>query len=230
MLEHLRASLHSNLPHEFFTPLGGILGLAEVLRAEWAGLPPKEVTEMLGDLHHSSLRLHRTLRNYLTMLDLRATDDEARLPGPVDAQRLDQRIWSGIRAAARRHHRHADIHVQIDPCDVLAVPEDLSLMVEELVDNACQYSGVGTPIHVSFTAEGEFAVRDEGRGMTPEEMKSIGAFQQFDRQNEERQGLGLGLVLVNRLAAKCGTKPRLESDVGQGTTVSIAFLKAKSPG
>jgi two-component system sensor histidine kinase/response regulator len=227
MLDHLRTSLHSNLPHEFFTPLGGILGLTEVLRAEWAGLPPKEVTDLLGDIHHSALRLHRTLRNYLTMLDLRTVHDPGRLPGTLAAANLEKAIWSGVRTAARRHHRHTDIDVQIECCDILAQQDEVGLMVEELVDNACQYSGQGTSIHVTFEPSGVLTVSDSGRGMTSEEMQSIGAYQQFERQKEERQGLGLGLVLVNRLAAKCGTKPAIESIPNQGTKVQVAFLKPK---
>src|ERR1700733_7534066 len=43
MLAQLRSSVPSNLPHEFFTPLAGIIGLLEILRSDDSGLAPKEI-------------------------------------------------------------------------------------------------------------------------------------------------------------------------------------------
>src|SRR5476651_192257 len=63
MLSGLRTSLRSNLPHELFTPLGGIIGLADVLLGDFPNLSAPEIKELLDDLHCSALRLHRTLRN-----------------------------------------------------------------------------------------------------------------------------------------------------------------------
>jgi two-component system, sensor histidine kinase and response regulator len=229
-LERLRSSLHSNLPHEFFTPLGGILGLTDILRAEWTSLPATEVKDLLGDIHHSALRLHRTLRNYLMVLELRDVGDPARLPPPLPAHEVEERIWSGVRTAARRHGRKSDIKVQIEPCSILVQPDDLSVLVEELVDNASHYSRQGTPVTVELNGNGVLTVTDAGRGMTPEELQKVGVFQQFERPGKEQQGLGIGLVLVHRLAAKCGTKPVIESTVGQGTKIRAAFLKPSAAG
>jgi two-component system sensor histidine kinase/response regulator len=229
-LERLRTSLHSNLPHEFFTPLGGILGLTDILRAEWEALPPTEVKDLLGDIHLSALRLHRTLRNYLMVLELREESDPAKLPPPLPAYEVEERIGSGVRTAARRHGRKTDIEVRIEPCSILVHPDDLSVLVEELVDNACQYSRQKTPVKIELRRDGVLTVTDTGRGMTAEELQQIGIFRQFERPGKEQQGLGIGLVLVQRLAAKCGTKPVIESTVGQGTKIRVAFLKPPASG
>lgn len=229
-LERLRASLHSNLPHEFFTPLGGILGLTDILRAEWGGLPANEVKDLLNDIHHSALRLHRTLRNYLMVLELREAGNPAKLAPPLPAHEVEERIWSGVRTAARRHERKADLEVRIEPCSILVQPDDLDVLVEELVDNACHYSGQNTSVTVDLDSNGVLTVTDAGRGMTAEELQKVGVFQQFERPGKEQQGLGIGLVLVSRLAAKCGTRPVIESTVGQGTKIRVAFLKPPAGG
>src|SRR5271170_656555 len=70
MVAQLRSSVPSNLPHEFFTPLAGIIGLMEILRADFPSLTPAEVTDIHNDVYQSALRLHRTIRNYLLILDL----------------------------------------------------------------------------------------------------------------------------------------------------------------
>ena len=65
ILANLRSSVPSQLPHEFFTPLAGIIGLMEILRSDSAGLAPEEIHDIYNDVYNSALRLHRTLRNYL---------------------------------------------------------------------------------------------------------------------------------------------------------------------
>ncbi len=59
--------------------------------------------------------------------------------------------------------------------------------------------------------------------MTAEEIGQIGAFQQFDRKKQEQQGLGLGLVLVQKLAVRRAAKFSVTSKPGEGTTVQVAF-------
>ena len=64
--------------------------------------------------------------------------------------------------------------------------------------------------------------------MTAEEIKHIGAFHQFDRQKHEQQGLGLGLVLVQKIVAQCQAEFSLTSQPGAGTQAKIIFPLAKS--
>jgi len=227
MLSRLRTSLQSTLPHELFTPLGGIIGLAEVLRSDLPNLSTEEISELLRDIHLSGLRLHRTLRNYLMILDLQS-NPQKELPASAkpSARELEDGIRSGVMASADRDERSDDIQIQIEACPVLASPSDVSLMAEELVDNACKFSRRGTVINVHFGADGVLSVSDTGRGMMPEEIKQVGLFQQFDRKKQEQQGLGLGLALVQKLAARWGAKLSIESEPSVKTTVKIALRTA----
>lgn len=111
----------------------------------------------------------------------------------------------------------------ISPCAIAIKASDLSRMVEELVDNALKFSRAGTPVIIELTAEGQLVVADQGRGMTPEEVEQIGAFQQFDRAKNAQQGLGLGLVLVQKIAALSQAKLHLDGYPGQGTQARIVF-------
>jgi two-component system sensor histidine kinase/response regulator len=224
MLAKLRSSMHSNIPHEFFTPLGGIIGLAEVLRSDISTFSPDEVQDILRDIHHSALRLHRTLKNYLLILDLESISPDAVLSvGQMSPPDITTSITNGVKAATRRHDRAADAVVEVAECHMRANPTDLELMVEELVDNACNYSRRGSPITVKFTSDAVLTVTDQGRGMSPEELKHIGAFQQMDRKKHQQQGLGLGLVLVQKLAMVSGANFSIKSELAKGTAVRVAF-------
>ncbi len=227
MLTKLRGTLRSNLPHELFTPLGGIIGLSDVLQSDLANLSPEEIQDFLKDINQSALRLHRTLRNYLLILDLQAVSPEGKLvTEQLDEQEVERNLTSGIHAAIDFHQRAEDVEINLETCAIIATPGDVSLMVEELVDNACKFSRKGTKIKIHFGRDGVLKVTDEGRGMTSEEIAQVGSFQQFERKKHEQQGLGLGLSLIQKLATKCGATLTIESELGTGTTARIAYRLA----
>jgi signal transduction histidine kinase len=66
-------------------------------------------------------------------------------------------------------------------------------------------------------------ISDEGRGLTQEQMVSIGAYMQFERKVYEQQGSGLGLTVAKRLAELHGGFLKLESEYGRGTTVTVTL-------
>jgi two-component system, sensor histidine kinase and response regulator len=226
-LAQLRSSVPSQLPHEFFTPLGGIISLVEILRAEIPQLAPGEVKEILDDVHQSAIRLHRTLRNYLLILQLQK-DPAPVAAAPLPPGEVAKAIQAGIKEALRHAPRKEDVAVQVEPCTILVKAEDLNRIVEELVDNAFKFSRQGTPVEVKMEATGRLTVSDGGRGMTAGQIGQIGAFQQFERKKNEQQGLGLGLVLVQKLAAPSEANISITSQPGQGTQVQITFPLAPS--
>jgi two-component system sensor histidine kinase/response regulator len=103
-------------------------------------------------------------------------------------------------------------------CPVSIKWEDLSRIVEELVDNAFKFSRQGTHVNIEFNSEGQLSVTDQGRGVTAEQVSQIGAFRQFDRKKHEQQGLGLGLVLVQKLATLSQATFSAVSKPGEGTS------------
>jgi two-component system sensor histidine kinase/response regulator len=226
ILARLQTSLHSTLPHEFFTPLGGVIGLIEILRSGFKTFSPQEIEDMLNDLHKSALRLHRSLRNYLLILDLQSNPSEgaAVMTERLEPQKLNEGLQTGIGDALRRNGREKDAVVEIEESTVMATASDITLIAEELVDNACKFSSQGTQIKVHFSRDGVLTVADLGRGMSAEEIEQIGAFQQFDRKKHEQQGLGLGLILVQKLIAKCGGRLMIESELTKGTRIKVVFL------
>ena len=232
MLDRLRSSVPPQLPHEFFTPIAGIIGLAEILRDPTAGLGPTEVSDIANDVYDSAVRLHRTLRNYLLILELEnlPSPHPPSSDAPLSMVEVERALNEGVAEALRAHKRREDITLRVSPSALAIKPSDLVHLVEELVHNACKFSRPGTPVEINLTADGILSVTDKGRGMTAEEISQIGAFQQFDRKKQEQQGLGLGLVLVQKLAALSGAHILITSKPGEGTTVQIAFPLGASAG
>ena len=227
MLKNLRASVPSNLPHEFFTPMAGIIGLMEILQSGYSTFSLNEIQSIHRDVYDSALRLNRTLRNYLLILDLQ-TANSAKGTKPLSPSEVETAILAGIADALRLNNRREDVTLRIQAGAIRVKLADLSHLVEELVDNACKFSRHETPITVELGPDARLTVTDEGRGMTAEEIDRIGAFQQFDRHKHEQQGLGLGLILVQKLAAQCEAEFSITSKPGCGTRAQIIFSNIES--
>ena len=227
MLATLRSSLQSNLPHEFFTPLAGIIGLSDILLADSATFSAEELSSLYRDIQESAVRLHRTLRNYLLILEFQGLTQEPE--GEIlvpSAKEWRDTILAAAATASRQDNRTDDLTVVVEGSPTRVRSSDLLLIVEELVDNACKFSRPQTPISVRYDLQGTLTVTDQGRGMAAEEIRQIGAFRQFDRKKYEHQGLGLGLILVQKLASRYGASFSIASEPGQGARVQIVFPDA----
>jgi signal transduction histidine kinase len=222
-LARLQVSLRSTLPHEFFTPLASVMGLTELLLLDLDKLPLEEVRQDLRTIQTAGRRLHRTLRNYLLILELEPTNLERRPPW-LGAQEVAEAMVNGATTAAERHCRGEDLKIEVEGARLPANPLELATLMEELVDNALTYSRKTTPVVVKVRREGpvlQVVVTDAGRGMTPQQLQSLDNYWQRPREVTRRQDNGLGLVLVRRLVQHLGGEFRLESRDGVGTS---AFL------
>jgi signal transduction histidine kinase len=225
IVDSLRANVHRVLPHEFFTPLAGILGLVDILKSELPNLDPAEVRDMLSEIEGCGWRLQRTLRNYLMALESNETTKAA--PIVLTPEVIKGILETAIETVARRTNRKEDIQAELAPVALRAVAADLAIIIEELLENACSFSRHGSPIVVRLDGAGALTVRDKGRGMTPEQIAQVGAFQQFDRKKYEQQGLGLGLTLVQRLVTLHGGTFSVASNPDQGVTARVTFPLAE---
>jgi signal transduction histidine kinase len=221
-LAQLRASVPPQLPHELFVPMAGIIGLLEILRGDLPTFPSDEVGDIHNEIYKSALRIQRTLRNYLMVLELQKAA-YAPTSAPLTPQEAKDSIRDGIHHALRLHDRKEDVDFQASPCELPVKAGDLSRLVEELVDNACKFSRRGTPVKVVLGADKRLIVSDEGRGLTPDEIDQIEALQQFEPKRHGQPGFGLGLVLVQKLADLSGARFLIRSQPGEGAQIEIVF-------
>lgn len=224
-IEELRRSMTLLLPHELRTPLTVILGGSQMIRDLHNEMAPEEIGEMATAIAKAAQRLHRMSENYLLyagmeLQRLTAGDSAA---GALSGAAGADLVREVAEAQARESGREQD--VQADLADVtlpLAEPYARKI-VSELVDNALKFSEAGRPVKVSLKGAGNkvtLAVADAGGGMTPDQIREVSAFRQFNRAVFEQQGSGLGLALVKGIIEASGGTFELKSGLGQGTTAS----------
>lgn len=232
-LEDLRLNLSMLLPHELRTPLNVIIGASSYLMSlGLKQLPePENIIEMQTAIYESALRLQRLIENYLLYAKLRLMEYEPQKRTVKQWQsdhvvHIENVIPSLALYKAKKVERKDDLGLELIDAEIWVSAESLQKIVEELLDNAFKFSNAGTPIRVTGRIDGNryiLSIIDQGRGMTPEQIASIGAYMQFERNWYEQQGSGLGLVISRLLAQLCGGKLTVESQVNQGTTVNVTF-------
>lgn len=234
-LKTLCNNITQSLPHELYTPLNGILGFSELLYREYKTIDPNEIQEIAESIHTSALRLHRLMQNFLlhTNLELLAHNpDQLQLLQNKTTKAPGLVIQQIAEHLARQANRYPDLQLnsvsEVDAESVVVrLPESyLSKIVEELVNNALKFSEPGTPIIVQSQLEDQqfwLSVSNQGRGMTPEQIASLGAYMQFDRKSYEQQGAGLGLSLVKQIASLCNGSFQIHSVPGESTVIQIGL-------
>ena len=226
-IEKLRSNLSRTLPHELRTPLSCILGYSEFLLEIYDSVEPEELRSMLEEIKASGKRLEQLVENYYLYAQLEISSTDPIWRSSMLTQGLSHPAQVVARAAggvAENYRRHGDLELNL--AQGVARIQDLYLekIVEALVDNAFKFSDTGTPVQVTGLKDKDFYVleiSDKGRGMAEEQLRQVGAFVQFDRDQYEQQGLGLGLSIARRLIELHQGTLRLESTLGEGTPVWV---------
>lgn len=185
-----------------------------------------EVPEALGFIDSSVKRMNKLINGVLALSRMGL---QKLRPGPV---RVDDLV-EGILRSLRHQLDLAQATVAVGPLPEIVVDRTaLEQILGNLIDNAIKYLDPSRPGRLEIDAEaapGEtiFHVRDNGRGLAPEETGKI--FDIFRRAGaQDVPGDGLGLAFVKTLIRRLGGRIWCQSEQGVGTTFSFALPLARN--
>ncbi len=219
-LEQVRKDFVANVSHELKTPLTSIQGFAETLLAGALDDPA------------NSRRFVEIIRNHALRLS-RLTDDLLKL-SRIEAGKLDldfqpvslAGLIEATVEATRPRAEAGRLSLAVDcPADLPRVRADANLLrevLQNLLDNAVQYTPAGGRIEVGVALDADKAVvtvADTGIGIPEAEQERI--FERFYRIDPARSrqlgSTGLGLSIVRHIVEAHGGHIGVESAVGQGS-------------
>lgn len=232
-LQQLRHNITTYLPHEMRTALTGIMTASELLFRQ-EHLEPQLVREMLRCINVSGQRLSHLIQNFLLYSTLQTIATDSVIINKLQKKRtfeVESAIARVIAKYGKKYSRQTDFILNLEQASVQMSSDCLNKLIAELVDNACKFSPCGTPIEVSSKITDNclvIAIANKGRGMTPEQIASIGWGIQFDRMMYEQQGFGLGLIISQNIAQLHGGTLAIESILNLKTNVKVSLPIAAS--
>lgn len=143
---------------------------------------------------------------------------------PVAVDELARHLVAELSTQAER--RGVDLGLgHCDAAMIVADPEGIRVLLENLLDNAMRYGGRGCRIDVEVHAAADvvaIVVSDDGPGI-PDEQKEE-AFRRFHRCGRiDETGSGLGLAIVREIAGQNGGSIGLRDRPGGGLVATARF-------
>ncbi len=219
-LERVRRDFVANVSHEFKTPLTAIQGFAETLLGGAIDDPQNRLRFLEIILEHSR-RLARLTDDLLKLSKMDADKLELEIRRLSVAQFVESCIETTQRTAAEKDLR-VSVNLQQPLPDIAADRRRLAEVLQNLLDNAMQYTPAGGQIMVGASANGAevtITVSDTGIGIPKADQSRI--FERFYRvdvaRSREVGGTGLGLSISKHLVEAHGGRIWVESEVGQGS-------------
>jgi signal transduction histidine kinase len=226
----LKSAFIANMSHELRTPLNGILGFAELLKAELSEPEQREYTSIIIG---SGKQLLKLVNEILDMAKIEAGEFSFNVISlPLAYFASD--VSNGYQSSAAAKGLRFNLRLADDLPETLETdPERLQQILDNLLSNAVKFTVEGEiTLHVTQTNdEIIFAVEDTGPGIPLEARVMI--FEKFKQlesiMTRQHDGSGLGLALVKQLVEHMGGKVTLESEVGAGSTFSVHLPKSPRP-
>jgi two-component system, OmpR family, phosphate regulon sensor histidine kinase PhoR len=219
-LERVRRDFVANVSHELKTPLTAIQGFAETLLAG-AMDDPQNRTRFLEIILDHSRRLARLTNDLLELSKMDADRLDLELGRLSVSQFVQSCVETTQRAAAEKDLR-ISVNLQNLVPDIAADRRRLAEVLQNLLDNAIQYTPSGGQIIVSASSHGSeviFTVSDTGIGIPQVDQPRI--FERFYRvdvaRSREVGGTGLGLSIAKHLVEAHGGRIWVESEIGRGS-------------
>jgi two-component system phosphate regulon sensor histidine kinase PhoR len=228
-LERVRRDFVANVSHEFKTPLTAIQGFAETLLG--GALDDKaNRTRFVEIIREHAQRLTRLTNDLLKLSRIEAgrLEIESR---PVNVAALVNSCVETARFKAESKGLHIAVDLPEGIPPVHGDSSQLGEVLQNLIDNALQYTPAGGRIDVSAYSNGHeiiFGVSDTGIGIPEADLERI--FERFYRvdaaRSREAGGTGLGLSISRHIVDAHGGRIWVESAVGQGSRFRFSIDSA----
>lgn len=222
----------ANASHELRTPLTNIKLRSEAL-VDIIDEDPNLGRRYIREIDSEADRLGR-LAN--TLLDLARMEGLPRPPvdSPVDITPALLSVVRAMRLRMRQAELSFRAHIPADLPRLAVWPDQVEVIVLNLLDNAVRYTPPGGEVHFAANADAAtvgLRIHDTGLGIPLEDLPHI--FDRFYRVDKARSrqsegagvgsGSGLGLSIVKTLVEANGGAVVVESTVGRGTTFGVTF-------
>lgn len=204
------------------------LQILQLLQDRVAELPSASIDRRIISAADASLRdLERSISQLLSASALETGAGPKPQPRVVAASQLLEAAGQAVRLKAEAK----DIRLRVAPTRLMVRtdPAMMATILLNLAENAVKYTDKGGVLLAARYGAGSvrLCVVDTGIGIPPADRHRV--FEEFNRLNPAREGLGLGLSIVRRLCDQLGHTVALESRPGCGSLFYVEVPRVEVP-
>jgi signal transduction histidine kinase len=226
-LDEEKNNLIKILAHDLRTPINQIQGLAQLVMLENQAMAAEQ-KKLVTQIVDTSLRVNKMITQ---LLDVDSLDNRVTiLMDDVNVRALAGKVVADFEKQALNKAIHLSFHPLCGNCHIKADSVFLIQILENLISNAIKFSPKGKRVQVMVQETNKIliTVKDEGPGMTKEDLKNL--FKKFQklsaRPTAGEDSFGLGLSIVKKYVDLMGGRVWCEAKPGNGTTFFVEFNKA----
>jgi len=221
-LSEMKSKFVSIASHELRTPLATVLSSAELLEHYSDGLSAEDKLKMLHGIQGAVKRMNAMIEDVLVIGKAEAGALQFE-PKPVDLRELCRKVVEELRPGVAKQHV-IQFEQQFERGNLNLDEKLLRHILTNLLSNAVKYSPAGSTVSLQLAERDGKAlieVGDQGIGIPVEDQARL--FESFHRASNvgNRQGTGLGLVIVKKAVELHGGTISIDSKVDAGTRISV---------
>ncbi len=214
-------TLVSGMAHEVNNPAQGILGMAQIILDE---TDPHTIKDCARDIVGYTQHIATVVRDFATYARRSDRDDESEIT-------LSERMTDAVKLVRRSpYFGTVEVATNFQPVPpVQARRTEIDQVFVNLIGNAVQAMNGTGRLTLTTALRGDTvtaSVSDTGNGIPKEQIGKI--FDPFFTTKAPGKGTGLGLYIVHKIVTKHRGHIQVESDVGKGTTFTVAFPNGHS--
>lgn len=225
LLEELKKQNENNnrmlsvLGHDLRMPIANLTTISEM--AANNDISTAEFVEMIGLINKESKQVLEMLETTFNWAKINFNQITTK-PAPINYQKLAENILALYQTSCDEKN----IAVSINLHDFKTKDKDeeiITVIVRNLISNAIKFTPVNGNINI-YSENHNLFIQDNGKGMTTKKIEAIKNNNYLSTRGTNNElGIGMGLQLVQKLAEKTGAFLQFESQINQGTTVSLCL-------
>lgn len=230
MASEAKGRFLATMSHEIRTPINAILGMNAMVLRESKETP---IREYAMDIQAAGQNLLSLVNDVLDYSKIESGKMEL-FPVDYDLSSVIHDITNMIRVKAQSKNLYLHLHIDPElPARVHGDDVRIRQILVNLLNNAVKYTEKGG---ITFSIGGDvsgdevvlhFSVKDTGIGIKEEDLSKL--FSAFERIEENRnrnvEGTGLGINITTQLLELMGSKLKVESVYGEGSTFSFDLVQ-----
>ena len=219
-IDKLKQEFIANASHELKTPVTSIQLAVETAISALENSEIGDAKRFMNQILQDSQRMTLLLSDLLDLSQLEVNNPEKELVS------LNSIIDAEIGFLSNENKNR--VVFESEDIEFLIDPNDFSMIIRNLLRNACNYSELDKEINIKlFKDESNvvLSVVDKGRGIATTDQERI--FERFYRVDKGRSrslgGTGIGLSIVKHAVERNGGVIKLISQFGEGSEFKVIF-------